>query len=80
MVLETDKTVAEVARDLQVNEGTLGNWVNTWRREHPEHVPEITSTQGARVAEIEDEIRRLRVENEFLKKAAADSIGVATTD
>lgn len=69
MVLETDKPVAEVARDLQINAGTLGNWVNTWRREHPE--PEITPTERARVAEMEDEIRRLRVENEFLKKAAA---------
>jgi len=27
MVLETDKPVAEVARDLAINEGTLGNWV-----------------------------------------------------
>lgn len=27
MVLETGKPVAEVARDLQINEGRLGNWV-----------------------------------------------------
>jgi len=73
MVLETDKPVAEVARDLQINAGTLGNWVNTWRREHPGPEPEITPTERARVAEMEDEIRRLRVENEFLKKAALDS-------
>lgn len=71
MVLETDKPVAEVARDLQINAGTLGNWVNTWRREHPEPEPEQTPTERARVAEMEDEIRRLRMENEFLKKAAA---------
>lgn len=79
MVLETDKPVAEVARDLQINAGTLGNWVNTWRREHPEPEPEITPTERARVAEMEDEIRRLRVENEFLKKAAADSTGRRNT-
>jgi len=35
MVLETGKPIVEVARDLQINEGTLGNWVNTWRRDHP---------------------------------------------
>jgi len=29
MVLETGKPIAEVARDLGINEGTLGNW---WRR------------------------------------------------
>jgi transposase len=29
---ETGKPIAQVARDLGVNEGTLGNWVNTDRR------------------------------------------------
>ena len=71
MVLETGKPIAEIARDLQINDGTLGNWVNAWRREHPEREPELTPTERARVAEMEDEIRRLRMENEFLKKAAA---------
>jgi transposase len=36
MVLETGKPIAEGARDLGINEGTLGNWVNIWRRENPE--------------------------------------------
>lgn len=71
MVLETGKPVAAVARDLAINEGTLANWVNTWRREHPVPEPDITPLERARVAEMEDEIRRLRMENEFLKKAAA---------
>ncbi len=57
--------------NLQINEGTLGNWVNVWRREHPEPEPEQTPMERARVAEMEAEIRRLRMENEFLKKAAA---------
>ena len=30
MVFETGKPVAEVARDLGVNDGTLGNWVKAW--------------------------------------------------
>jgi transposase-like protein len=38
MVIETGKPIAEVARDLGIHDGTLGNWVNTWRREHPEPV------------------------------------------
>jgi transposase-like protein len=28
MVIETGKPIVEVARDLGVNDGTLGNWVN----------------------------------------------------
>jgi transposase-like protein len=71
MVLETKKSIAEVARDLGIHDGTLGNWVNTWRREHPDPESSVSPTERARVKEMEDEIRRLRMENEFLKKAAA---------
>ena len=71
MVLETGKPIAEVARDLGINEGTLGNWLNVWRRDNPEPVPDLNPVERARVKEMEDEIRRLRMENEFLKKAAA---------
>jgi len=71
MVLETGKPTAEVARDLQINEGTLGNWVNTWRRDHPEPDQPLSPVEKVRMNEMEDEIRRLRMENEFLKKAAA---------
>lgn len=71
MVLATGKPIAVVARELQINEGTLGNWVALWRAEHPEPEPEVTPMDRARITEMEDEIRRLRMENEFLKKAAA---------
>ena len=71
MVIETGRPIAEVARDLGIHDGTLGNWVNPWRRANPEPEPMITPTERARVKEMEDEIRRLRMENEFLKKAAA---------
>src|SRR3954468_6675893 len=75
MVLETGKPIAEVARDLGINEGTLGNWVNIWRRENPEPPTEPTPVERARVKEMEDEIRRLRMENEFLKKQRPSSRG-----
>jgi transposase-like protein len=71
MVIETAKPVAEVARDLGIHDGTLGNWVNAWRRAHPEPDQPLTPVERVRVKELEDEIRRLRMENEFLKKAAA---------
>ena len=68
MVLQTGKPIAEVARDLGINDGTLGNWLNIWRRDNPEPVPDLNPVERARVKEMEDEIRRLRMENEFLKK------------
>jgi transposase-like protein len=71
LVLETGKPIAEVARDLGINEGTLGNWVNAWRRDNPEPDQPLTPVERARVTELQEENRRLRMENEFLKKAAA---------
>jgi len=71
LVIESGRPVAEVARDLEINDGTLANWVNGWRRDNPEPEKVLTPVERARVAEMEDEMRRLRMENEFLKKAAA---------
>jgi transposase-like protein len=71
MVIETGKPIAEVARDLGIHDGTLGNWVNAYRRAHPEPGQPPSPVERARVTELEDEVRRLRMENEFLKKAAA---------
>ena len=61
----------QVARDLGIHDGTLGNWVNAYRRAHPEPDQPLSPLERVRVKELEDEVRRLRMENEFLKKAAA---------
>jgi transposase-like protein len=71
LVIETGRPIAEVARDLGIHDGTLGNWVNAWRRAHPEPDQPLSPVERVRVQEMEAEIRRLRMENEFLKKAAA---------
>ena len=36
MVVEGKRKIAYVARELGLNEGTLGNWVATYRKQHPE--------------------------------------------
>ncbi len=51
MVIETGKPIAGVARDLGIHDGTLGNWVNAWRREHPEPVVPVTAADRVRVKE-----------------------------
>jgi len=57
IVQETRKPIAQVARDLGVNEGTLANWVNLAR------VAEERAS-GGRLAESERaELVRLRREN-----------------
>lgn len=42
--------------------------MNEWKQSNPEPGKALTLVERARVAEMEDEIRRLRLENEFLKK------------
>ena len=71
LVIETGKPIAEVARDLGVNDGTLGNWVKAWRDANAESELELSPVERVRMTELEEENRRLRMENEFLKKAAA---------
>ena len=71
LVVQTGRPIAEVARELGIDDGTLGNWVNAWRCDNPEPEESLTPTDRVRMAELEDENRRLRLENEFLKKAAA---------
>jgi transposase len=71
MVIETSRPIARVAKELGINEGTLGNWVNVYRREHAGEEPPPTLTERARLRELERENRELKMENDFLKKAAA---------
>lgn len=70
MVIETSRPIAEVARDLGINEGTLGNWVAKYRLDHPV-AEELNISERARLKELEREVRELRLQREFLKKAAA---------
>ena len=71
MVIESSRAVAEVAREIQVNEGTLGNWVNKYRVEHADEEPPLSVSDRARLRELERENRELRMKAEFLGKAAA---------
>ncbi len=55
VVAESSKSIAQVARDLGVNEGTLGNWVNLDRQARED-------TTGLSTGDIA-ELKRLRAEN-----------------
>ncbi len=70
MVVDSSRPIAEVARDLGINEGTLGNWVTKYRVDHPAS-EELNIDERARLKELEREVRELRMERDFLKKAAA---------
>ena len=42
LVVDTSRPIAEVAREIGVHEGTLGNWVNKYRVEHAGDEPPLT--------------------------------------
>lgn len=73
MVLDGPRPIAHVAREVGIHDTTLGNWVKEYRRRHGGD-PSAASAgepKSPRERELEREVRKLREENEFLKKAAA---------
>ena len=77
MVIETSRPIARVAKELAINEGTLGNWVGIYRREHAGEEPPLTVSERARLRELERETRELKMENEFLKKGVPRTLEAA---
>jgi transposase len=71
MVVETSRSIAEVARELGISETSLGNWVRAYREKHAEDEPPLQISERARLRELERLNRDLEMENAFLKKAAA---------
>jgi len=71
LVIESSRPIAQTARELDLNEGTLGNWVTKYRADHAGEEPPLTVSERARLREAERQLREVRMENEFLKKAAA---------
>jgi transposase len=71
LVLDSSRPIADVARQIGVNEGTLSNWVRQYRDQHPVTEKPLTVSERARLQELEKEVRELRMKTEFLGKAAA---------
>jgi transposase len=71
MVVETSRPIADVARELGINETSLGNWVRAYRQKHAGDEPPLQLSERARLRELERRNRELEMENAFLKKAAA---------
>lgn len=70
-VIDGPRPIVDVANELKVHEGTLSNWVRQYRVDHPVDEKPLTVSERARLAELEKEVRELRMKTEFLGKAAA---------
>ena len=72
IVQETRKPIAQVARDLGVNEGTLANWVNLARvAEERASGGRLAESERAELVRLRRENARLKEDREILSKAAA---------
>jgi transposase-like protein len=70
IVRSSDKSIAEVARELGIYDSSLGNWVKQDQVNRGEREG-LSSDERARLGELERENARLRMERELLKRAVA---------
>lgn len=65
------RAISEVARELGINDTTLGFWVKAYRKKLAGQPLPADMPDDERVRELERRVRDLEMENSFLKKAAA---------
>jgi len=71
LVINTGRAVATVARELGINEATLGRWVNAFRARHEAGDGAWSETERAELARLRKENSELKMDRAFLKKSVA---------
>ena len=72
LVLDEGKSVGAAARDLDLTESSLRNWVERARADSGKGKPGVlTTAEREELGRLRKENRELRTEREILKKAAA---------
>lgn len=76
IVLETNKPIAQVARDLDIHPGTLGNWVQAERRRAAGG--DLDGDERAELVRLRSENATLRMERDVLKRSVVLWVNEAT--
>jgi transposase len=71
LVEETGKPIAQVARELGVNEGTLGNWCAKARRDRHGGDGGLSESERAELDRLRRENIELRMQRDVLKRSVA---------
>jgi transposase len=77
IVRETGKSIAQVARDLGIHDGTLGNWVAKDRASRGDS-ESLSADERTRLRELEREVGELRMERDVLKRSVVLWVKEAT--
>jgi len=70
IVRETGRPIAQVARELGIHDGTLGNWVNAERRRR-QGDGAVSEDERAELARLRRENAELAMERDVLKRSVA---------
>jgi transposase len=76
LVHETGKPIAQIARDLGINEGTLGNWVA--RDQAAREGTDLSRDDLAELKRLRAENAELRMERDVLKRSVVLWVKEAT--
>jgi transposase len=73
LVESSGRPIAEVARSLGINEGTLWNWVRDARQQHArETEPDgLAESERDELARLRKQVIELQTDKEILRRAAA---------
>ena len=71
LVLDDGKTVGAVARDMDLTETAVREWVKRARADRTRGRTGLTTAEREELARLRKEVREIRAERDILKKAAA---------
>jgi len=77
IVRETNKPIAQIAKDLGLNPGTLGNWVNKDRVARGE-ADGLGVDERAELTQLRRDVAELRMERDVLKRSVVLWVKEAT--
>jgi transposase len=71
LVLDSGRSVADVAKSLGINETTLGNWVKKAKENGSGNEEPLSVSERAELAELRKKYAQAQMDIAFLKKAAS---------
>lgn len=77
LVGETGKPIAQIARELGIHDGTLGNWVNADRRGRERGGGALSEDERAELVRLRKHCAELQMRCDVLKRSVALWVGEA---